>query len=275
MQDYDPWSVAAHVRSADRWRSASTDWGCALTEALLDCANLQRSSVVLDVAAGSGDPALAIARRVPEGRVVALDSSRPALFVAKAQADEMGLMQTIQFVQADAHSLPFLDRCFDRVTCRCGIMFFAAVDVALSEILRVLKSGGRAALLAWGSFEQPVFESTIGAILRLVPGTTVPPPAQAMFKFAGRGLLHDVLRRAGFRGVDERHLTFPRIWAGSPEDLWEYFQEVSTPFHPLFEAVPASVRAEIDAAVSAALCRFQTANTITVPAQVVLAIAER
>ena len=48
-------------------------------------------------------------------------------------------------VQADAHKLPVSNSCVDRVTCRCGIMFFTYVDLALAEMLRVLKPGGRAA----------------------------------------------------------------------------------------------------------------------------------
>ena len=55
-------------------------------------------------------------------------------------------------VQADAHKLPVSNSCVDRVTCRCGIMFFTYVDLALAEMLRVLKPGGRTAFLAWGQF---------------------------------------------------------------------------------------------------------------------------
>ena len=60
-------------------------------------------------------------------------------------------------------------------------------DAALTEMLRVLKVGGRAASLAWGPFEQPFFDGTVGAILRLVPGTTIPEPARAIFRFGPPG----------------------------------------------------------------------------------------
>ena len=119
--------------------------------------------------------------------MVALDSSRSVLLLAKRQAIDTGLGSKLRFVQADAHQLPFSDSCFDRVTCRCGIMFFADVDAALTEMFRVLKVGGRAAFLAWGPFEQPFFDGTVGAILRLVPGTSIPEPACAIFRFATAG----------------------------------------------------------------------------------------
>jgi len=274
MPNEDPWARDADVRTADRWRSAAAGWGTALTRALLDSADLRRSSVVLDVAAGSGDPALYIAQHVTEGSVVALDSSRSTLLLAKHQADEMGLGARLRFVHADVHQLPFSGSCFDRVTCRFGIMFFADVDTALKGILRVLKPGGRAAFLAWGPFEQPFFDSTFGTILRLVPGTTIPEPARAMFRFATRGSIHAAVGRTGFCNALEHHLILPRIWDGSPEQLWQYQQEISTLFHPLIRAIPVTMRSRVDEAVRTGLARFQGGNKITIPVQAVLATAE-
>lgn len=274
MVDNDVWGAAAQVRTADRWHSAAENWNSALTQALLESANLPQSCLVVDVAAGSGDPALSIIKRLREGRVIAIDSSRPGLLLAKRQGDDLGLGSKLRVVQADAHKLPVSNSCVDRVTCQCGIMFFTHIDTAFAEMLRVLKPGGRAAFLAWGQFEQPFFESTVGVVLRLLPGTRMPEPARAMFRFAPRGSIGDALRRAGFRHIEERHMTLPRIWAGSPQDLWQYFQEISTLFYPLLRAIPANMRSEVGGAVGIALAQFQSGNTITAPAQVVLATAE-
>jgi len=74
MVNNDVWGAAADVRTAEHWRSAAAGWGSALTEALLDFADLSPNSFVLDVAAGSGDPSLSIARHLSTGSVFALDT---------------------------------------------------------------------------------------------------------------------------------------------------------------------------------------------------------
>jgi len=275
MTEQDVWAAASEALTAERWRFAAAQWGTALTQALLDSADLYENCHVLDVASGSGDPALSIAKRLAVGRVIAIDTSLPGLLRAKRQGDQAGLGSRLKLVQADVHKAPFLDSSFDRVTCRLGIMFFADVDKALAQLRRELRPGGRAAFLAWGPFEQPLFASTAGEILRLVPGTTIPEPARAIFKFATPGSLEAALGRARFRNVQERHMTLPRTWAGSPQELWRYFQEVNTLFHPLIHAVREEMRASVEEAVCLGLARYQSGQMITVPAQVVLATAEK
>ena len=56
--------------------------------------------------------------------------------------------------QADAEALPFDDATFDRVTSKLGAMYFTDIQLALSEIRRVLRPGGRVALACWGPAEQ-------------------------------------------------------------------------------------------------------------------------
>jgi ubiquinone/menaquinone biosynthesis C-methylase UbiE len=274
MPKPDPWAVAAEARSDSRWRRLAASWNSVPTQALIDAADPAQGSLVLDLAAGSGDPAIDIALRVSGVRVVALDRSGAGLVTAQQVAQNLGIAERLWFAQADVHRLPLPDSCFDRVTCRCGIMFFDETHIALREALRVLKPGGRAAFLAWGSFEQPFFESTLGTVLRLTPGATLPEAAGRMFRFARAGSLEGALREAGFRAIDEKQLTLSRVWAGSPQELWEYQQEVGALFQPMFQAISAAVRPRIDEAVWTALSRFQDGDTIAVPVNVVLATGE-
>jgi SAM-dependent methyltransferase len=154
-------------------------------------------------------------------------------------------------------------------------MFFEEIACALSEMLRVLKPGGQIALLAWGAFEQPFFEATIGAVLRLVSGATLPQATHAMYRFASHGSLAAELRRAGFCDVQETETILPRVWAGSAEQLWEYQQEVSTLYHPLFDSIPETLRPRVGEEIVAGLERFRDHDLLTVPVQVVLATATK
>lgn len=269
------WNAAAQARASERWAECSALWNTAMTDALLSAAALTPNSVVLDLAAGSGDPALTIADRVNRGRVIALDSSRTGLLLASAHARRLGLGRKVTFAQADAHTIPLTSNCVDRVTCRCRIMFFDDTGRVMSEVLRVLKPGGRAAFLVWGSFEQPFFDATVSVVLRLVRDAEMPTEARKMFRFAAPGSLEGVLRAAGFCNIREESLTVPRIWSGSPEELWAYQQEISTLCHPLFDSIPADSRSKIDAEILALLSRFQSGNVLSVPVNVIFVSGQR
>lgn len=275
MNERDTWDAAARSRVSDRWAECSASWNTAMTDALLSAAALTPHSVVLDLAAGSGDPALTIAESLVEGKVIALDSSRTGLLQANNHAKQLGLSAKINSVQADAHAIPLKSNCVDRITCRCGIMFFNDTELVMSELLRVLKPGGRAAFLVWGSFEQPFFDATVAAVLRLVPGAEVPTQALAMFRFASPGSLGGVLRAARFCDIREKVLTVPRIWSGTPEELWAYQQEISILCHPLFHSIPSDSRSKVDAEVSALLSRFRSGSILTVPVNVIVATGKR
>src|SRR5437016_3657196 len=275
MTERDSWDLAAQARASDRWAKASADWNRAMTDALLAAAAFGADSVVLDVAAGSGDPALSIADGRRAGGGIALDSSRTGLLLANTRARQVGLGSKIACIQGDAHAIPLARNCVDRITCRCGIMFFSDTGLVMSEMLRALKPGGRVALLAWGSFEQPFFEATIGIVLRIVRGAEMPAEARAMFRFASPGSLKRALRAAGFYDVHEESLTVPRIWAGSPEELWTYQKEVSTLSHPLFARIPPALRVQVDAEVSSALARFHSGSVLTMPVNVIIAAGQR
>jgi hypothetical protein len=101
-------------------------------------------------------------------------------------------------------------------------MFFRDTGLVLSEVLRVLRPEGRAAFLVWDSFGQPFFDATVGVVLRLVEGAQMPTQAREMFRFAAPDSLGRSLIAAGFHNVREESFTVPRIWSGSPEELWAY-----------------------------------------------------
>jgi SAM-dependent methyltransferase len=246
-----------------------------MTEAIVAEAQVEPGMQVLDIASGTGEPAISIAALLREtGRVVATDLSPAPLQIAEQRAVERGL-GNIEFVPADVHQLPFPNGTFDRITSRLGVMFFADLPRALGEMHRVLKPGGRASLLAWGTMQQPYFDSTLGTILRLLPELQLPPSGLNMFKFGEPGTLSTALRSAGFAGAHEQNQQTPWNWPGTPAELWEWFRSVTVPFEPLLRAIPVEQQSHVDAEVIAALRRYYDGQEVQFLASIALASATR
>jgi len=106
---------------------------------------------VLDLACGTGDFSLAIARRLVrrgvDGQVTGLDLSEGMLAVMREKVAAAQLSDRICILQGDGEELPFPDASFDRVTIAFGIRNFEHRDTGLREALRVLRPGGRLVIL--------------------------------------------------------------------------------------------------------------------------------
>jgi ubiquinone/menaquinone biosynthesis C-methylase UbiE len=268
------WATHARMNAATRWERPSADMGRGATDAIVDLAQPRPGMNTLDVASGTGAPALQIARAVaPTGRVSATDVSPEPLKIGAERAQERNLTN-ISFEVADVHRLPFPDARFDLVTSRCGVMFFSDLPRALAEMRRVLKSGGRIALLAWGPIEQPYFQCT-GKIIMRHTGAVLPQAAQQVFKFGEAGTLSAALTAAGFQNVKEELRTVPWVWTASIEELWEYFQAATVPFRPLLDQIRPEQLELIKRDVFAAFSRFWDGQKVNMTADFVLASAER
>ena len=257
--------------ASDKWKAKSAVMGKAVTEALVEQAQPKLGTRVLDLASGTGEPAISIAMRVGAlGRVTALDLSSDLLEVAKGRARERGL-DNFSTQQGDAQSLPFADNSFDLATCRFGVMFFHDAVLALREVHRVLISGARACFLAWGPFDQPYWQSTMGVVHHHVGGPLLQPGGADPFRFSQPGSLSAVLKSAGFRSVQEETRTLPWTWPGTAEEVWEQAQAVSVPFRPMLDRVPENMGPRIHREVLAAIAPYVRGENIEFGASVVLA----
>ncbi|HIW98013.1 MAG TPA: bifunctional demethylmenaquinone methyltransferase/2-methoxy-6-polyprenyl-1,4-benzoquinol methylase UbiE [Candidatus Tidjanibacter gallistercoris] len=97
---------------------------------------------VLDVAAGTGDVAIAMARRMPRVRITGIDLSGEMLAVGRGKVARLGLDGRIVLKEGDAERLPFPDASFDAVSIGFGIRNFGSIEAGLSEAFRVLRRGG-------------------------------------------------------------------------------------------------------------------------------------
>ena len=103
---------------------------------------------VLDLATGTGDLAIATARRMgADGTVTGVDLSEEMLIQGRFKVADEGLQKNVELVQANAESLPFETDSFDRVSVAFGVRNFEDLEGGLREAWRVLKPGGRLVIL--------------------------------------------------------------------------------------------------------------------------------
>ncbi|WP_297471475.1 bifunctional demethylmenaquinone methyltransferase/2-methoxy-6-polyprenyl-1,4-benzoquinol methylase UbiE [Acidithiobacillus sp.] len=126
----------------------------------VDLARPRPGQRVLDLAGGTGDLAAAIHPRVrPNGSIVVSDINAEMLAVGESRLADKGIIAGVEFVEANAEALPFPDREFDIVTLAFGIRNMTHPERALSEIYRVLKTGGRALILEFSHPRWPGLQS--------------------------------------------------------------------------------------------------------------------
>lgn len=266
-----PWSSSFRLVAAERWKAKSAVLGNAVTEALVEYSRPAPGMRVLDLASGTGEPGISLARRVgSEGSVTAIDQSSELLEIAADRARNKKLSNfTTQ--QADAHQLPFPDQSFDLASCRFGVMFFSDAERALAELRRVLKSGARACFAAWGSIEQPYWQSTMKIVHRHAGGAMLPAGGSDPFRFSAAGSLSQVLSAAGFGEVEESTRNLPWTWPGDAEDVFEYASAVAAPFRPMLERVSEEQWPTIRAEAKREIERYRVGDEIRFGADVVLA----
>jgi SAM-dependent methyltransferase len=265
------WGNSYRLVASDKWKKQSAAMGRAATEALVEYAAPQPGMKVLDLASGTGEPAISLATCVgAHGQVTALDLSAELLEIAKQRAQERGL-ENFTTQQADAHCLPFRDTSFDLATSRFGVMFFHEIEVALRELRRVLRPNARACFLAWGPFEQPYWQSTMGVVHRHVGGPLLAPGGPDPFRYSAPGSLAEALRAAGFREVREETKTVAWTWPGTAEEVWEQARAVAVPFRPMLDRVPPQAWPQIQEEVYAAIGQYVCGADIEFGATVVLA----
>ena len=176
--------------------------------------SLVEGARVLDVACGTGDLSLVLAE-AGRARVVGLDFCRPMLEIARRKADEGSRL--IPFVEGDALRLPFADETFDAATIAFGLRNLAGVADGLRELRRILKPGGRLAVLEFSSPVVPGFRALfrfyftrvlprIGGLVSGSRGAYEYLP-DSVTRFPDQKRLAELMRAEGFQGVEYSNLT--------------------------------------------------------------------
>lgn len=107
-----------------------------------------KARAIMDVATGTGDLAIAMARSITEAQIIGVDLSEEMLAVARGKVERLGLAERIRLEKGDAENITMVaDGAMDVVTVAFGVRNFENIERGLSEIYRTLKSGGQLVVL--------------------------------------------------------------------------------------------------------------------------------
>ena len=177
-------------------------------------ANLKRGDKVLDIAGGTGDLARAFAPRVgPQGLVVHTDINEAMLRVGRDRLLDDGL--ALPTLTCDAEQLPFADGSFDLVSVAFGLRNMTHKDLALAEMARVLRPGGRLLVLEFSKIAAPLRRPYDWYSFNVIPliGRLVTRDedsyrylAESIRVHPDQAALKSLMKTAGFGHVDVHNL---------------------------------------------------------------------
>jgi demethylmenaquinone methyltransferase / 2-methoxy-6-polyprenyl-1,4-benzoquinol methylase len=208
--------IAHRYDIANRLLSAGIDiyWRSRLVASVAEA----RPRNVLDLATGSGDVALALARKLrASARIFGLDFCEPMLERAETRrVSKPKLYDGVEFIMGDASAIPMPDASFDAVTIAFGIRNFAHRPRCLAEIYRVLRPEGRLFILEF-SRPWPLIRPFYSFYLRQLAPTLAGVITgdrkayeylgESIDAFPGREALASEIRQAGFSGVASSGMT--------------------------------------------------------------------
>jgi demethylmenaquinone methyltransferase/2-methoxy-6-polyprenyl-1,4-benzoquinol methylase len=173
---------------------------------------------ILDVATGTGDLAIAAAKKISNSTVVGIDIAAQMLEVGKVKIEDKNLSARIEMIVGDSEALPYDDHHFDAVLCAYGVRNFQDLPKGLNEMCRVMRTGGRLAIL---EFSQPktfpvkqVFSLYFKYIMPLFGkmvskhSTAYNYLPESVMAFPEGQDFCNILTQCGFKNVQSRPLTF-------------------------------------------------------------------
>jgi len=178
-------------------------------------ANLREGSKVLDIAGGTGDLSLAFSKKVgASGEVVHTDINEAMLRVGRSRLIDKGVL--LPTLVCDAEQLPFPDAHFDVVSVAFGLRNMTHKDVALREMCRVLKPGGRLLVLEFSRVAKPLTKAydwysfkVLPTLGKLVAGDDASYRylAESIRMHPSQDELKALMKQCGFGHVDYHNMT--------------------------------------------------------------------
>ncbi len=211
-----------------KWDDLFMDFLKPMGDEIIQRLNLKETDVVLDVAAGTGEPGLTIASKLKNGKVVITDLAEDMLVIARDNATQKGITN-IETRACDVCELPFADNTFDAISCRLGFMFFPDMLLAAKEMVRVLKPGGRIATSVWSVPEKNFWVTAMmGTINKNMELPAPPPGSPGMFRCAKEGFIADLFSQVGLKNISQKEIP-GKLNCQTTDVYWKVMTEVAAP----------------------------------------------
>jgi ubiquinone/menaquinone biosynthesis C-methylase UbiE len=236
-----------------KWDAMTMESLKPMGEEIIRLLDPKNEDIVLDVAAGTGEPGLTIASMLNGGKVVTTDLSDDMLEIARENAARRGITN-IEFRACDVCELPFADGTFDAISCRFGFMFFPDMLLAAKEMVRVLKPDGKIATSVWNVPEKNFWVTAImGTINRNMELPPPPPGAPGMFRCAKDGLIAGLFLQAGLKNISQKEIA-SRMKPQTTDIYWNMMTEVGAPIVAALSKADDAMKEKIKTEV------YQTVN---------------
>ncbi|HLG36469.1 MAG TPA: methyltransferase domain-containing protein [Bacteroidia bacterium] len=211
-----------------KWDDLTMDFLKPMGNEIIRLLHPKNDDIVLDVAAGTGEPGLTIASMLNGGKVIITDLAEDMLAIARENAARRNI-KNIETRACDVCELPFADNTFDAISCRMGFMFFPDMLLAAKEMARVLKPGGRIATSVWNVPEKNFWVTvTMGTISRNMELPPPPPGAPGMFRCAKDGFISDLFLQAGLKNITQKEIA-GKLNSKTTDVYWSMMTEVAAP----------------------------------------------
>ena len=248
----------------EKWDSVIMDQLGPVGSAIIECLGVADDQQHLDIAAGTGEPGLTVARLAPRGHVVLTDLAAEMLDIAARRASAQGITN-VETRVCSADDLPFGDAAFDSISVRFGYMFFPDVAKATAEFARVLKPGGRlCSSVRTGPGENPWTTIAMQAIAAEVVLAPPDPDGPNMFRCAAPGYVSALYEAAGLRDVAEWNVGVELV-TRSPAQYWEMISEHVSLAVAALHQVGEPARERIAKAVIAKASTYEEDGEVRIP----------
>ena len=239
-------------------------------EALLSVLDVQKGNKVIDIASGTGEPAITLANRMNGSvEITGIDAADGMVRAAQKKVVKESL-RSISFHCMPAEKLAFEDKSFDRAVCRFGVMLFNDPLQGLKEMCRVLKEDGQFAIAVWSTPEtMPIMYWSYEVFKKHLPKEKHPPLAK-ITSLGAPGILEVLLSEAGFSKFTIERKTFNYKF-DSFDEYWD-IAEASDILKQQFDALPEGERGKIRDEVRYFARDFiHSGGSLTIPHEYLLA----